>query len=198
MEAEAEAERERQRRRQQEQATAEPPTLVSIEWREALDPTALEADIPRATRSISCPSFSGPGYVKERHPSRPITVPVLEAPYKEPPTPRHNRGASTSPRLEPVALSDVRLLAGSLCVLQLAASLILLAGHLVEHLPPTLERKDGTTVETAAAVNKAKAALRSTLSSALAVTTVCTFDLLVVCVCNSVIMNEYVLGGQYF
>lgn len=55
------------------------------------------------------------------------------------------------------------------------------------------------TVETAAAVNKAKAALRSTLSSALAVTTVCTFDLLVVCVCNSVIMNEYVLdGGQYF
>jgi hypothetical protein len=37
------------------------------------------------------------------------------------------------------------------------------------------------------------------LSSALAVTTVCTFDLLVVCVCNSVIMNEYVLdGGQYF
>jgi hypothetical protein len=55
------------------------------------------------------------------------------------------------------------------------------------------------TVETAAAVNKAKAALRSTLSSALAVTTVCTFDLLVVCVCNSVSMNEYVLGGgQYF
>ena len=47
-------------------------------------------------------------------------------------------------------------------------------------------------VETAAAVNKAKAALRSTLSSALAVTTVCTFDLLVVCVCNSVSMNEYV------
>ena len=39
------------------------------------------------------------------------------------------------------------------------------------------------TVETAAAVNKAKAALRSTFSSALAVTTVWTFDLLVVCVC---------------
>jgi len=35
----------------------------------------------------------------------------------------------------------VRLLAGSLCLLQLAASLILLAGHLVEHLPPTLERR---------------------------------------------------------
>ena len=35
----------------------------------------------------------------------------------------------------------MRLLAGSLCVLQLAASLILLAGHLVEHLPPTLERR---------------------------------------------------------
>ena len=54
------------------------------------------------------------------------------------------------------------------------------------------------TVETAAAVNKAKAALRSTLSSALAVTTVCTFDLLVVCVCNSVIMNEYVFGWSVF
>jgi hypothetical protein len=53
-------------------------------------------------------------------------------------------------------------------------------------------------VETAAAVNKAKAALRSTLSSALAVTTVCTFDLLVVCVCNSVIMNEYVLDVSIF
>ena len=37
--------------------------------------------------------------------------------------------------------------------------------------------------ETAAAVNKAKVALRSTFSSALAVTTVWTFDLLVVCVC---------------
>ena len=35
----------------------------------------------------------------------------------------------------------VRLLAASLCVLQLAASVILLVGHLVEHLPPTLERR---------------------------------------------------------
>ena len=39
------------------------------------------------------------------------------------------------------------------------------------------------TVETAAAVNKDMAALRSTFSSDLAVTTVWTFDLLVVCVC---------------
>ena len=49
--------------------------------RAALDATVLEADLPRATREISCPTFSGPGYVKERHPSRPITVPV-QAPYE--------------------------------------------------------------------------------------------------------------------
>ena len=35
----------------------------------------------------------------------------------------------------------VQLLAASLCVLQLAASVVLLVGHLVEHLPPTLERR---------------------------------------------------------
>ena len=36
---------------------------------------------------------------------------------------------------------SVRLFAASLCLLQLAASVILLVGHLVEHLPPTLERR---------------------------------------------------------
>ena len=35
----------------------------------------------------------------------------------------------------------VRLLSASLCVLQFAASMVLLLGHLVEHLPPTLERR---------------------------------------------------------
>ena len=56
-------------------------------------------------RSISCPVFSGPGYVKERHPSHTIEVPALEAPFKSPLHPR--------PRLEPVPPSAVRLIPSS-------------------------------------------------------------------------------------
>ena len=86
-------------------------TTVTVEQRATLDATALEADLPRATREISCPTFSGPGYVKERHPSRPITVPVLEAPYKEPTRPQEPSGRGS--RLQALPLSDVRLLPGS-------------------------------------------------------------------------------------
>lgn len=38
-------------------------------------------------RTVSCPLFSGPGYNKERHPSREITVPKFEAPFAATPHP---------------------------------------------------------------------------------------------------------------
>ena len=46
-----------------------------------IDPEALNIRLDGATRSISCPMFSGPGYDKTRHPSHTISIPALEAPF---------------------------------------------------------------------------------------------------------------------
>lgn len=92
------------------------PTVVSavVEARGSLDPRELEASgPPRTFRSISCPSFSGPGYDKRRHPSRTISIPALAAPYEEPAASSARAPRGRPRRLQPVPLSDVRLLPGS-------------------------------------------------------------------------------------
>ena len=72
-------------------------------------------------QTISCPSFSGPGYDRRRHPSRDISVPHLAAPYQGgvagamTASGAESTGGAGAPRrrLEPLPLSDVRLLPGS-------------------------------------------------------------------------------------
>ena len=57
-------------------------------------------------RTVSCPLYSGPGYNKERHPSKEISVPAFAAPFDTTPqTPVF--------KLEPLSPSDVRLTVGS-------------------------------------------------------------------------------------
>lgn len=64
-------------------------------------------------RTISCPSFSGPGYDKRRHPSRRISVPTLAAPYEPSSSSSSSARHPRKRRLEALPLSDVRLLPGS-------------------------------------------------------------------------------------
>ena len=97
-------------RTQQRIPTSEPPHVSAA----AALPVSITSVTPRplelaaassSTRTISCPIFSGPGYVRANHPSHNISVPALPAPYSSEPRPR--------PHLEPLPLSDVRLLPGS-------------------------------------------------------------------------------------
>lgn len=89
---------------QAEETTVEVVSITASEF----DATA----IPSEMRTVRCPSFSGPGYDKSRHPSHDIRVPRLDAPYKGSPR-SSTSAASAAARLEPLPLADVRLATGS-------------------------------------------------------------------------------------
>ena len=84
------------------QASRQASTTIAVHTTSDAEAHFARSEQLPGMRSISCPVYSGPGYVKERHPSRSISVPALEAPFQSTVHPRR--------LLKPVPLSDVRLL----------------------------------------------------------------------------------------